>query len=190
MEDSDAFRLEHNRKVSLFDCRRRFLPLNHPFRSDRQSFLKGKTVRKGRPNRKLGADITKMLDDLKESENGEFEGYGEKHNWTHKSCLWELPYAKALILPHNIDLMHQEWNVAEGIISMCLDVTSFMKDNMNARKDLADLCDHPSLETRANARRNLTRPWAPYYLVSKDRREILKWLKTLKFPDRYASNIK
>jgi hypothetical protein len=28
-----------------------------------------------------------------------------------KSCLWELPYAKALILPHNIDLMHQEHNV-------------------------------------------------------------------------------
>jgi hypothetical protein len=86
--------------------------------------------------------------------------------------------------------MHQEWNVAEGIISMCLDVTGFMKDNMNARKDLADLCDHPSLEARANARGNLTRPWAPYYLVSKDRREILKWLKTLKFPDRYASSIK
>jgi hypothetical protein len=47
-----------------------------------------------------------MLDDLNESENGVFEGYGENHNWTHKSCLSELPYAKALILPHNIDLMH------------------------------------------------------------------------------------
>jgi hypothetical protein len=48
----------------------------------------------------------KMLNDLKELENGEFEGFGEKHNWTHKSCLWELPYSKALIIPHNIDLMH------------------------------------------------------------------------------------
>jgi hypothetical protein len=48
----------------------------------------------------------KVLNELKESQNGGFEGYGEKHNWTHKSCLWELPYAKALILPHNIDLMH------------------------------------------------------------------------------------
>jgi hypothetical protein len=87
MEDSDAFRLEHGRKVSFFDCHRRLLPSNHPFRSDRRSFLKGKTVRKGPPKRKLGAEITKMLDGLKESENGEFEGYGEKHNWTHKSCL-------------------------------------------------------------------------------------------------------
>jgi hypothetical protein len=64
--------------------------------------------------------------------------------------------------------MHQEWNVAESIISMCLDVTGFTKDNMNARKDLADLYDHPSLEARANARGNLTRQQAPYCLVSKD----------------------
>jgi hypothetical protein len=49
-----------------------------------------------------------MLDDLKESEYGVFEGYGVNHNWTHKSNLWELPYAKVLILSHNIDLMHQE----------------------------------------------------------------------------------
>jgi hypothetical protein len=136
--------------------------------------LKGKIIRKGPPKQKLGAYIMKMLDDLKESENGEFEGYGEKHNWIHKSCLWELPYAKALILPHNIDLMHHERNVAESIISMCLDVTDFMKDNMNAWKDLADLCDHPSLEAKANARGNLTRPRAPYCLVSKDGIVILK----------------
>jgi hypothetical protein len=31
--------------------------------------------------------MMKMLGDLKESHNGGFEGYGEKHNWTHKSCL-------------------------------------------------------------------------------------------------------
>jgi hypothetical protein len=39
--------------------------LNHPFRSDKQSFLKGKTVRKGPPKHKLGADIKQMLDDVK-----------------------------------------------------------------------------------------------------------------------------
>jgi hypothetical protein len=54
--------------------------------------------------------------------------------------------------------MDQERNVAESIISMCLDVTDFMKDNMTTRKDLADLCNRPSLEARANARENLTRP--------------------------------
>jgi hypothetical protein len=35
-----------------------------------------------------------------------FEGYREMHNWTHKCALWELPYMPALILMHNIDVMH------------------------------------------------------------------------------------
>jgi hypothetical protein len=108
IDDSDAFRLEQGKKVSFFDCYQRFLPLNHSFRSDRRLFLKGKTVRKGPPKGKLKTDIMELLDDLKESENGVFEGYGENHNWTHKSCLWEPPYAKTLILSHSINLMHQE----------------------------------------------------------------------------------
>jgi hypothetical protein len=95
-----------------------------------------------------------------------------------------------LKLPHNIDLMHQERNVTESIISMCLDVTGFSKDNTNARKDLATLCDHPLLEVKTNAKGNLTRPRVPYCLKPTERKEILKWLKKLKFPDRYAANIK
>jgi hypothetical protein len=63
---------------------------------------KARELEKGHQSEKLGADITQMIDDLKESGNGKFEGYGENHNWTHKSCLSELPYAKTLILPHNI----------------------------------------------------------------------------------------
>jgi hypothetical protein len=99
MDDSDAFRLEHSKKFTFFNCHRRFLLLNHPFRSDRQLFLKGKTVKKGPPKQKLRVEIMKMLDDLKKLENGVFEGYGENHNLTHKSYLWELPYEKVLILP-------------------------------------------------------------------------------------------
>jgi hypothetical protein len=97
---------------------------------------------------------------------------------------------KALILPHNIDLMHQERNVVESITSMCLDVTGFMKANMNARKDLATLCDHSLLEAKPNARGKLRRTNAPYCLKPIERKEVLRWLKTLKFPDRYAANIK
>jgi hypothetical protein len=172
MDDSDAFRLEQDKKVTFFDCHRRLL--SHEFRGDKQSFQKGKIIRKGPPKRKLRADIMKMLDDLNESENSGFKGYGEKHKWTHKSCLWELPYAKALTLPHNNDLMHQECNVVESIISMCFDVTDFLKDNINAKKDLVALCNHPSLEAKRNTKENLTRPHAPYYLKPAERKEILK----------------
>jgi hypothetical protein len=44
--------------------------------------------------------------------------------------------------------MHQEHNIVESIISMCFDVTSFSKDNVNARKDLAALCNRPSLKPK------------------------------------------
>jgi hypothetical protein len=86
--------------------------------------------------------------------------------------------------------MHQERNILESIISMCLDITSFSKDNINARKDLAALCDRPLLEVKANAKGNLTRPWAPYCLKPAERKDIVRWLKKLKFPYRYATNIK
>jgi hypothetical protein len=85
--------------------------------------------------------------------------------------------------------MHQERNVAEIIMSMCLDVTGFMKDNMNAKKDLAALYYRPSLEAKTNVRGELSRPKALYYLKPTERKEVLRWIKTMKFPDRYATNI-
>jgi hypothetical protein len=42
--------------------------------------MKGNTIRKGSPKQKLGPNIMEMLDDLKESENSVFGGYGENHN--------------------------------------------------------------------------------------------------------------
>jgi hypothetical protein len=164
--------------------------LSHEFRGDKESFKKGKSVRKWILKRKPGADIVKMLGEHKESHDGGFEGYDKKHNWTHKSCLWKLPYAKALILPHNIDLMHQECNIAESIISMCFDVTDFSKDNVIARKGLANLCNCPFMEPKVNAKGNLKRTMTPYCLKPAERKEILRWLRKLKFPGRYVSNIK
>jgi hypothetical protein len=86
--------------------------------------------------------------------------------------------------------MYQERNIMEIIICMCFDVTSFSKDNMNVRKDLAALYNRHSLEVKRNAKGNLTRQWAPYCLNLTKRKEILWWLKKLNFPNRYASNIK
>jgi hypothetical protein len=78
----------------------------------------------------------------------------------------------------------------ESIMSMNLDVTDFMKDNMNERKDLAALCDRPSLEAKPNARGNLKRPNATYCVKPIERKEVLRWLKTLKFLDCYVANIR
>jgi hypothetical protein len=62
-----------------------------------------------------------------------FQGYGETHNWTHKCAMCELSYMPALILMHTIDVMHQECNMGESIISTCMDFSDKTKDNMKAR---------------------------------------------------------
>jgi hypothetical protein len=98
-------------------------------------------VRKGPPRRKTSQEIAEELNSLKISvDEDEFEGYGKKHNWTHKCELWGLPYSKALILMHNIDIIHQECNVAESIVMTCMDFSDKTKDNIKARKDLAVIC--------------------------------------------------
>jgi hypothetical protein len=70
--------------------------------------------------------------------------------------------------------MHQEQNITESIISMCLDVVGFMKDNINARKGLAALSDCPFLEAKTNAKGNLSRLRAPYCLKLTKRKHVLK----------------
>jgi hypothetical protein len=75
-------------------------------------------------------------------------------------------------------------------MSMCLNVTGFTKDNMNARNNLVVLCGRPSMEAKPNVRGKLRRPKSPYSLKPTERKEVLRWLKTLKFSDRSASNIK
>jgi hypothetical protein len=81
------------------------------------------------------SQMNKFVDDKK--------SYGKLHNWTHVSGLWQLPYFKKLLLPHNIDMMHNEKNVAEAIFCTCMDLKK-TKDNAQARKHLAIICNRPS----------------------------------------------
>jgi hypothetical protein len=88
-----------------------------------------------------------MLDKLVLNENvDEFVGHGKMHNWTHKCRLWELPYAKALILMHKIDIMNQEHNIGESILSICMGFMNKTKDNQTAMRYLAQLCNQPTLQ--------------------------------------------
>jgi hypothetical protein len=138
MKQTSCFRLQFEGKISYFDCHRCFLPLDHEFRLDSDTFKKGNIILEGLPRRLSGAKIGEMLDNLVLNKEGNgFIGYGNDHNWTHKCALWELLYAKALILMHNIDVIHQERNVGESILSTCMPFAHKTKDNHKARKDLA-----------------------------------------------------
>ncbi|XP_010233350.1 uncharacterized protein LOC104583235 [Brachypodium distachyon] len=124
--DLEFYRLAHGRKYCCFDLHRRFLPPNHPFREDKKNFRKG---------------VDALVPDP--TQPHKFLGYGDTHNWTHKSWFWELHYFKDIILPHCIDVMHTEKNVAEALFNTILNIIDKTKDNPKARKDQEKLCDRP-----------------------------------------------
>jgi hypothetical protein len=144
-------------------------------------------VEKGPSRRRTGQEIIEKLNNLKISDGGEeFEGYGKEHNWTHKCGLWELPYSMTLILIHNIDIMHQERNVAESIVMMCMNFPDKSKDNKQGRKDLAMICHRPPLHLSAHG----TKPQAPFCMKAKERKEVITWMKNLKFPYGFATSFR
>jgi hypothetical protein len=53
------------------------------------------------------------------------------------------------------------------------------KDNFKAQRDIAD-----ELDERGG------KPCAPFVLKVKDRKEVMRWMKRLKFPDGYAAGLK
>lgn len=119
-------------------------------------------------------------------------GYGETHNWTHVAGLTKLPYYEDLKLPHNIDVMHTEKNVAESVFHTVLNIPEKTKDNVKARVDQERLCDRKNLNMRPPQpnRRNWVKPHADFYLVATQKKEAFSWLKyVVRFPDSYASKI-
>lgn len=116
--------------------------------------------------------------------------YGKTHNWTHVNCFWQLPYFHKLLLPHNIDVMHNEKNVAEAIWNTCFDIPDKTKDNVKARQDLVDICSRPSLHLELKGSGKWHKPRAAFCIDKNDKTIILKWFQDLKFPDGYAANIR
>jgi hypothetical protein len=67
---------------------------------------------------------------------------------------------------HNIDIMHQERNVAESIVMTCMNFSEKSKDNKQVRKDLAMIYHWPSLELSARG----TKPQALFCMKAKERK--------------------
>jgi len=126
-----------------------------------------------------GAEVYDEINALQISaKDGKFVGYGVEHMWTHKSPLMMLPYYKDL-LPHNIDVMHTEKNVAEALWATVMDIPDKTKDNVKARVDLATICDRPKLHMQPRSGKKWTRPKADYRLKQEEKREVLEWTRVV-----------
>jgi hypothetical protein len=196
MKHTKAFTLKAGGKNSWFDCHRRFLPANHSFRRSKRRFTKNSDEKDGPPCISTGQDVWDVIRSYpKVTEIGwemklkEFKGYGVDHNWKKRSIFWDLPYWKDNLLRHNLDVMHIEKNFFDNIFNTVMNVKGKTKDNEKARKDLSRYCCRRDLEMQALPNGKIGKPKASYTLTKSDAKLVCKWLKELRMPDGYASNL-
>ncbi|CAL2237470.1 unnamed protein product [Prunus armeniaca] len=169
---------------------RRCLPWDHEWREKDKEF-DGNTERRLRPREWSGDEILDQLNRL------DFAPFGKTvsrirpsthMNWTHKPMFFELPYWSKLKLRHNLDVMHVEKNVFDTLVGTILDIEGKTKDTIKARLDLERMGIRRSLwmnRDNDKARRDL----AFFSMKPNDKKEFLKFVSSVKFPDGYASNI-
>ncbi|KAG8362941.1 hypothetical protein BUALT_BualtUnG0021300 [Buddleja alternifolia] len=189
-----SFRLKHGRKPCFFDCHRQFLPLDHPYRYQKDNFTKGRIETDSSIIRLTGEELEVTVASLPNIEFGRtkekerIEGLGETHNWLKRSIFWDLPYWRANLIRHNLDVMHIEKNMFDNVFNTVMDVKGKTKDNVNARLDLQNICKRRHLELK-EVNGKYIKPKASYTLTKEEQLMVLKWIKNLRLPDGYASNL-
>ena len=188
-----AFTLDKGGKSSWFDCHRRFLPANHPYRRNKTNFKKDVREKDLPPPRLPPGVIWNQVCELpKFTDTGKacrIEGYGVTHNWTKRSIFWDLPYWKDNLLRHNLDVMHIEKNFFDNVFNTVMDVTGKTKDNEKARQDMGIWCNRRELELKPQPNGKLLKPKACFSLTSQEAKAVCRWLKELRMPDGYSSNL-
>lgn len=91
-------------------------------------------------------------------------------------------------MPHNLDVMHIEKNVCDNLIGMLLGVSGKTNDNLNARLDLQVLGIRTSLHPVRRGPK-LVLPLACYTLSKQQKMKLCEFLKNLRLPSGYSSNI-
>ena len=150
----------------------------------------GETIKDHMPHLMTPVEVHAELLSLKKNGGDAFEGYGEQHAWIDISGLWRLSYMKSILLPHNIDAMHTEKNIGEACFVTIMGLPDKTRDNVKSRVDQELLCDRHKLDmVPPRAGKKLwTKPKADFALTRQQRREVLEWFQTLKFPDGFAAN--
>ncbi|WMV54811.1 hypothetical protein MTR67_048196 [Solanum verrucosum] len=173
---------------------RRFLPRNHKWRNDKNSF-DGTKEHKLPPKMLSGNDILDQVADLdvniqsKDPKKKTKISHGNRvDNWNKKSIFFDLPYWKTLLLRHNLDVMHIEKNIYDNILGTILNVKGKTKDTINSRLDLEVIDIKKELHPIKKGDK-YELPTACYTLSPEEKHKFFNFLKNLKVPDGFSSNI-
>jgi len=169
MENNKAFTLTNGGKASFSDYHLRFLPHNHRYRKNKNNFFVGRVEKDVASPcfsyEELHNVVSEYSDIVFGLQSGKqkLPGFALTHNWAKRSIFWKLPYWKANLLRHNLDVMHVENNVFENIFNTVMDVNGKTKDNIKARLDVALFCNRKNTELVCDVSR-VAKPRASFVL--------------------------
>ncbi|GJW89394.1 hypothetical protein Tco_0164734 [Tanacetum coccineum] len=105
-----------------------------------------------------GGKIQKQKRNTTEEEGSSSQVNGQNDAYWKKFNIWyrKLRYWRHNSIPHCIDFMHVEKNVAESLVGTLLHVPGKTKDGVNARLDLAELGGQTRVVCYARRRQNNT----------------------------------
>ena len=183
------------RKKICYIGHRRYLDKTHKWR--RSLAFDGHRENQGEPGKLSMHETSECLEKLKDVTPGKADGTkkrkrGQKDKepklFSRRSALWDLPYWKYLKLPHNLDVMHIEKNICDALLGiiLCLEKN---KDTVNARLDLQDMGIRPDLHLEEDEDNSVSMPAAWYSMEKEERVAFCVFLKSIRFPYGYASNL-
>ncbi|GJS38479.1 hypothetical protein Tco_0563522, partial [Tanacetum coccineum] len=160
MENSKAFSLSNGGKVSWFDYHRQFLPEDHPFRQNKNDFIKNRAKLSQSLLTLTGEQVIEQIDEFKLKDTN--------------------------LIRHNLDVMHIEKNIFENVFETVMDIEGKTKDNVKARDDVKIYSKRKELEINESTRKY---PKVCYSLGKEEKKAVCDWVAKLKFPDGYVSNM-
>jgi hypothetical protein len=194
-KDTMFYRLKYGFK-ECYMCHRRWLPPDHEWRQEKELF-DGTEEHRLAPEEISRDQLLQQLIDVEHVQFGKHVGNKRKHrtsddidesNWRKKSIFFQLPYWSTLKLRHNLDVMHIEKNICDSILGTLMNIPGKTKDTANARRDLREMGIRKDLHLQTNGA-TTTMPVTAYTLTRNEKNRICEWLKCVKFPNGYASNI-
>ncbi|XP_021625026.1 uncharacterized protein LOC110624220 [Manihot esculenta] len=192
MDNTNAFTLPRGGKQCWFDNHRKFLNHNHSWRKNKSWFRKNKVVTEHAPLVRTGEEILHEIESLglmRVTDPGSDvvnAVISKTCGWRKHSIFWDLPYWSSLLIRHNLDVMHIEKNFFDNLFNTIMNIEGKTKDNAKAREDMREICRWPELEINAETGRY---PKAIYALDKPAKQVICEWMKGLRFPDGYVSNM-
>ena len=92
-------------------------------------------------------------------------------------------------LRHNLDVIHIEKNVCDSLLGKILNIDDKSKDTDKARIDLQNIGVRKELHLYKEGCRRM-KPHAAYILTLEDSKKFCEFLKLVRFPDGFASNLR